>query len=113
VARGAERFHAWLARRRPDIVHVHTFVTGLGLAELKAARAVGARLFVTDHCGSLGWICQRGTMMRWGESLCDGICSPGKCAACALHKHGVPKPLALAVGAVPPSLGRVARALPG
>lgn len=113
VARGAERFHAWLARRRPDIVHVHTFVTGLGLAELKAARAVGARLFVTDHCGCLGWICQRGTMMRWGESLCDGICSPGKCAACALHQHGVPKPLALAVGAVPPSLGQVARALPG
>lgn len=113
VARGAERFHGWLARRRPDIVHVHTFVTGLGLAELKAARAVGARLFVTDHCGSLGWICQRGTMMRWGETLCDGICSPGKCAACALHHHGVPKPLALAVGALAPGLGRVARALPG
>ncbi|MBI1725716.1 MAG: glycosyltransferase [Candidatus Rokubacteria bacterium] len=113
VARGADRFHAWLARQRPDIVHAHTFVTGLGLAELKAARAVGARLFVTDHCGSLGWICQRGTMMRWGERLCDGICSPGKCAACALHHRGVPKPLALAVGAVPPNLGRVARALPG
>jgi glycosyltransferase involved in cell wall biosynthesis len=113
VARGAARLHAWLARQRPDVVHVHTFVTGLGLAELKAARAAGARVFVTDHCGSLGWTCQRGTMMRWGEQLCDGVCRAAKCAACALHDRGVPKPLAIAVASVPPGLGRAARALPG
>ena len=101
--RGAERFHRWLAEERPDVVHAHTFVTGLGLDELKAAKSVGARVVVTTHSASLGWICQRGTMMRWGERLCDGLCQPAKCAACALQARGISKPLAGALAAIPGS----------
>jgi glycosyltransferase involved in cell wall biosynthesis len=112
VARGAERFHDWLERRRPEVVHVHSLVTGLGLAEVAAAKARGARLYVTAHTPSLGWICQRGTMMRWGASLCDGLAVQGKCAACALHARGVPRPLARVVGAVPAAAGRLARGWP-
>src|SRR5262245_38567850 len=48
-ARGAERFHEWLSIRRPEVVHVHSFVTGLGLAEIRAARAAGARVIATTH----------------------------------------------------------------
>jgi glycosyltransferase involved in cell wall biosynthesis len=111
--RGAERFHRWLARLRPDVVHFHTFVTGLGLHEVEAAKAAGARIVVTSHSSSLGWICQRGTMMRWGERLCDGLTAPAKCAACTLQHGGLPKPLAWVFGAIPPALGRVARSVPG
>ena len=111
--RGAEHFHVWLRRHRPDVVHVHTFVTGLGITELAEARATGARVFVTSHSSGLGYICQRGTMMRWGERLCDGVCEPAKCAACALQHRGVPKPLAAAVARVPQPLSRVAGRLPG
>jgi len=99
AARGAERFHAWLARERPDVVHAHTFVTGLGLHEIRAARAAGARVIVTTHAASLGFICQRGTMMRMGRVLCDGLAQPGKCAACALEQRGVPAPIARAPSA--------------
>jgi glycosyltransferase involved in cell wall biosynthesis len=106
TARGAERFHRWLAEQRPDVVHAHTFVTGLGLHELQAARACGARVIATNHSGSVGWVCQRGTMLRWGKRLCDGVCRPAKCAACALQARGVPRPVADALGAVPPSVGR-------
>ena len=106
TVRGAERFHAWLAAAQPDIVHVHTFVTGLGLAELRAARAVGARVVVTPHSASLGYVCQRGTMMRWGERLCDGRSEPTKCAGCVLQSQGVPRPLARVLAAVPPAVGR-------
>ena len=113
VVRGAERFHAWLAARRPDVVHVHTFVTGLGLAELKAAKAAGARVIVTTHSAALGWICQRGTMMQWGERLCDGICEPAKCAACELQHRGLPKPVARAIGAIPPATSRAVGSLFG
>ena len=113
AVRGAERFHRWLAGQRPDVVHAHTFVTGLGLAELKAAKQAGARVIVTTHSAALGWICQRGTMMRWGERLCDGLCRPMKCAACALQARGLPKALAAALGAIPPTLGAPARSLPG
>jgi glycosyltransferase involved in cell wall biosynthesis len=111
--RGAERFHRWLARLRPDVVHFHTFVTGLGLHEVKAAKATGARIIATSHSSSLGWICQRGTMMRWGERLCDGLAAPAKCAACALQHRGLAKPLARVLGGIPPTLGRTVRSVPG
>jgi glycosyltransferase involved in cell wall biosynthesis len=110
---GAERFHAWLARQHPDVVHIHTFVTGLSLAEVRAAKVTGARVIVTTHSSSLGYVCQRGTMMRWGERLCDGICRPNKCAACELHHRGLSKPLAWVVGGIPPRVGRILGALPG
>jgi glycosyltransferase involved in cell wall biosynthesis len=112
-ARGAQHLHAWLASQRPDVVHFHSFVTGLGLAEVKAAKATRARIVVTTHSSRLGFICQRGTMMRWGERLCDGVSEPAKCAACELQHRGLPKLLAGPVGALPPALGRIARSLPG
>ncbi len=113
AVRGIERFHQWLADNHPDIVHAHTFVTGLGLPELRAAKEAGARVIVTTHSASLGWICQRGTMMRWGRRLCDGLCRPVKCASCVLEHRGLPRPLARVVGAIPPVFGRATRVLPG
>ena len=35
VVRGAGAFHEWLNAARPDIVHVHTFVTGLASTKSK------------------------------------------------------------------------------
>jgi glycosyltransferase involved in cell wall biosynthesis len=113
LARGAERFHAWLARERPDVVHVHSFVTGLGLDEIRAAKAAGARVIVTAHTPGLGWLCQRGSMMRYGVEPCDGVAEPRKCAACELQHRGVPKTAARALGAIPPQVARLARDLPG
>ena len=111
--RGAERFHRWLEAQRPDVVHAHTFVTGLGLHEVKAAKSAGARVVVTPHSSSLGWICQRGTMMQWGARPCDGVCRVAKCAACALEARSIPRSLATMLGAVPPTVAHGARRLPG
>src|SRR4051812_37999097 len=38
VVRGASELHRWMAEMRPDILHVHSFVTGVGLAEIREAR---------------------------------------------------------------------------
>jgi glycosyltransferase involved in cell wall biosynthesis len=111
--RGAERFHAWLRRVRPELVHVHTFVTGLGLHEVTAAAAAGARVVVTTHAGSLGYLCQRGTMMRCGRELCDGVAAPAKCASCVLEARGVPSVVARAAARVPPLVGSLFRSIPG
>lgn len=112
-ARGAERFHNWLAGLRPDVVHFHTFVTGLGPFEIRAARAAGARTVATTHSSSLGWICQRGTLMEWGAEPCDGLCRPARCAACELQHRGLPRPLARALGTLPPGLSRRLGEIPG
>ena len=113
VVRGGELFHQWLHRERPDVVHMHTFVTGLGLAELRVAKATGARVIATTHAASLGFTCQRGTMMRWGAALCDGVARPRKCAACQLQHRGVVRPLAMAASMIPSSLGSVGNRIPG
>jgi glycosyltransferase involved in cell wall biosynthesis len=111
--RGAEHFANWIRTQRPDVVHVHSFVTGLGLSELRVARATGARVVTTSHVSSLGWICQRGTMMRWGTRLCDGIAQPKKCAACSFQHRGVPRLLAPLLAVTPAAVGRLARTIPG
>ena len=111
--RGTDRFHEFLLATQPDVVHFHTLLTGLGLPELWAARAAGARTIVTTHSSSLGYVCQRGTMMRWGKSLCDGVCQPAKCAACELEHRGLPKALASLVGVAPKALAELASELPG
>lgn len=111
--RGTELFHACLANYRPDVVHLHTFVTGLGLDQVRAAKLLGARVVVTNHSARLGFICQRGTMMRWGRRLCDGLMEPWKCVACALHERGLPKLVAGFLAAIPPGPARVTERLPG
>jgi len=111
--RGAERLHAWLRRERPDLVHLHTFVTGVGPHEVRVARDAGARVVATTHSGSLGFLCQRGTLMRWGTAACDGHARPGLCAACALQAAGLPRPAADIVASVPPPVGRWLGRLPG
>jgi glycosyltransferase involved in cell wall biosynthesis len=113
VARGAERLHAWFREVRPDVVHFHTFVTGVGPHEIRAAKGVGARVIATTHSGSLGFLCQRGTMMRWGRSLCDGLAAPAKCAACELQHRGMPRPGADVLGILPPAAGQLLGRIPG
>lgn len=113
VARGAEHFHRWLAELRADVVHVHTFVTGLGLKEICAARQAGSRVVVTTHASSLGFLCQRGTLMWRGESLCDGVVETGRCAECALQHRGAPALAGAALAHVPAALSRAAGVLPG
>lgn len=113
VVRGAERFHEWLRQVRPDVVHMHTYVTGLGLLELRAAKASGARAIVTTHAASLGFTCLRGTMMRWGASLCDGAVDASKCVPCYLQHRGVPRPLGYLAALIPSSASTAGRSVPG
>ncbi len=112
-ARGAEHFHEWLERQRPDVVHFHTFSTGLGLPEIDVAKGTGARLVATSHLAGLGYVCQRGTLMRWGTRPCDAVCGVWKCAACELQHRGLPRLGARAVAAAAWPLGKTSRWVPG
>ena len=113
VVRGADRFHEWLRKIQPDVVHMHTYVTGMGLMELYAAKALGARVIVTTHAASLGFTCQRGTMMRWGKSLCDGHVSTVKCVPCYLQHRGVSRPFGYLAAAIPQPVSALGRRVNG
>jgi Glycosyltransferase len=109
--RGAERLYRWLAAEHPDILHVHSCTTGVGLPEIREARRLGIRVIVTCHLPGLAYMCRTGELMQWGRYQCDGIAIPDKCASCNLTRLGMPQPAAQLAGAIPlpisAGLGRI------
>jgi glycosyltransferase involved in cell wall biosynthesis len=113
-ARGAAHLDRWLERFQPDILHVHSLVTGLGLEELARAKARGSRLVYTNHLPSMGFVCARGTLMQWGTTPCDGVRRAARCGACLLQQRGVPRRLAqLGTALEPRWMSRAAESWPG
>jgi glycosyltransferase involved in cell wall biosynthesis len=111
--RGADRLHRWLRAVRPDIAHFHGLVTGLGIHEVEAAQSIGARTVLTNHLPSLGFLCRRGTWMRWGTRPCEGVAEPSTCAACVLQQRGLSPRLTSLVAGLPADTGTILGALPG
>jgi glycosyltransferase involved in cell wall biosynthesis len=89
---------------KPDVVHFHSSVTGHGVREMRAAKDTGALVIFTTHASSLGYICQRGTLRRWGSVVCDGLTEIVKCSACELQHRGMPRALALVLAEEPVSV---------
>lgn len=104
AVRGAERLSRWLAAERPDILHVHSFTTGVGLPEIREAHRLGIRVIVTCHLPGFGYMCRSGELMQWGRYPCDGIAIPDKCAACNLTRLGMPPLVARLAAAIPVTL---------
>jgi glycosyltransferase involved in cell wall biosynthesis len=106
MIRGGERLHKKMREFGADVVHFHNLVTGIGLTELRAARDVGAKVIVTSHASRLGFICQRGTLMQWGERPCDGLLEVRKCGACELQHRGLSRETATFISRTPVGLSR-------
>jgi glycosyltransferase involved in cell wall biosynthesis len=106
AVRGAERLYQFLDEERPDVLHLHSFTTGAGVAEIREATRRGIRVIATCHLPGLGYMCRSGELMQWGTEPCDGIVFPRKCAACNLTRLGLAKPLARIVAAAPLPLSR-------
>jgi glycosyltransferase involved in cell wall biosynthesis len=113
AVRGVERLHRWLADERPDVLHMHSFTTGVGLPEIRAAHRLGIRVIVTCHLPGFGYMCRTGELMQWGRVPCDGIVELAKCASCNLTRLGMSQPLARIAGAIPLGASVVSRRLPG
>ena len=108
---GGKQLNDWLVQERPDWVHFHSFSTGASIPQLECAKATGARALATNHLASLGFLCLRGTLMRWGERMCDGICETVKCSECVLQSRGMPKAAARLTARITASIGAIT--LPG
>lgn len=106
-----EGYHALVAKLRPDVIHVHAYTPALNGATAAQLRTTGKPLVITYH--TPGVSCQRGTLMRFGNTVCDGAILVDRCSACLLQKAGLPRPLANALGEVPARLGRAVAAAGG
>ena len=98
---GSEMLLQWVARERPDVVHFHTLTTGLGVREVAAVKDLGIATVFTAHSASLGYICQRGTLLEFGMHACSGVRTTRECTACMLQMHGAPRPLAATLARLP------------
>jgi glycosyltransferase involved in cell wall biosynthesis len=106
--RGLRGIGAWLARERPDLVHlVNPAQIGVGTA--LESRRLGIPVVVTAV--DFWWICPRATLLHRGESICDG--SPGwrECLRCVAADH--PRTPLRRLGGLPDALAPLALALFG
>lgn len=103
-AAAAEQFGEIVDRVQPDVVHLHALSPAISLRTLRKARQRGIPVILTVHIP--GVFCSRGTLLLYGEEICDGRLEPGRCSRCVLHSRGLPKPLAQIAGSAPASLGK-------
>ena len=88
----ADGFAGILDEEAPDVVHFHAFTPAVSVLCLREAQRRGVRTLCTYHTPTQS--CLRGTLLRWGDEVCDGVMDRGRCAACYLHSLGVPPPAA-------------------
>lgn len=103
--RAAEEFAAVLDEELPDIVHLHAFGRDVSLRLMRAGHARNIPVIFTYHTPTVS--CQRGTLLRWGNQVCDGALDLTRCTACTLHSLGMPRPIAKAVARTPVRVGAV------
>ena len=100
----AEAFARILDEERPDIVHLHAFTRGVSLRLVREAKRREIPVVFSYHTPTVS--CQRGTLLRWGSEICDGVLNVRSCARCTLHGHGLPKAASVVAGSLPPGMGR-------
>lgn len=106
-ATAAANFERILDEERPALVHLHAHTRGVSLRTLQAARRRRIPVVYTYHTPTA--TCQRGTLLKWGSEVCDGLMNDSLCAACALEGKGVNRIVARCLAALPVAVS----ALPG
>jgi glycosyltransferase involved in cell wall biosynthesis len=101
----ASRFAKILDREKPDVVHMHAFTRSISVLLAREAKRRGINLVFTYHTPTVS--CQRGTMLRYGREVCDGILDRRTCTRCTLEGLGVNGTGGRMLSAVPRSLGHV------
>lgn len=95
----AAHFEKILRRSAPDVLHVHGYGRAVTKRMLRTARQLGVRIIFTYHTPTA--TCVRGTLMRWGDTVCDGALIVKRCTACMLNAGGVPRTLAQLASGLP------------
>ncbi len=101
---GAAEFAKILDEEQPDLIHLHAFTRGVSLRLVRLAKSRGIPVTFTYHTPTVS--CQRGTLLQWGNQVCDGQIQVSKCTACTLQKLGINKNISQIITHLPPILGK-------
>jgi len=100
----AGRFGEILDQEQPDVVHMHAFTRGVSLLTAREVKQRGIKLVFTYHTPTVS--CQRGTLLRYGHEVCDGVLDRTTCTRCTLQSLGVNGFGGKVLSAVPQGIGR-------
>ena len=99
----AEEFARILDREKPDLVNLHAFTRAVSLRLVRACKSRRIPIVFTYHTPTVS--CQRGIMMLWGRTPCDGRLDVRRCTGCTLQGLGLPQTIAKAASCLPASFG--------
>lgn len=103
-------FGRLLDQEAPDVVHQHALSPACSVQLMREAKRRGLAVVFTHHTPAVS--CQRGTLMEWGRSACDGRLDVGRCTACSLHALGGSEAFSRVLAQVPVSAGAAIGHLP-
>jgi glycosyltransferase involved in cell wall biosynthesis len=103
-ATAAQQFGNILDEERPDVVHLHALTRGVSLRLVREAKQRGSKVVFTYHTPTAS--CPRGTLMRRGQHVCDGVLELQKCASCTLNGFGLGRAGCALLSHVPIAVGR-------
>lgn len=90
---------------KPDIIHLHALTSAASVHLVRAARDRKIPVVFTYHTPTV--TCARGTLLQWGNEVCDGEMIPRLCAQCNLNQHGLAKPVSQFFGSIPIRIGKM------
>jgi glycosyltransferase involved in cell wall biosynthesis len=100
----AGEFAKILDEERPDLLHLHAFTSAVSLQLIRQAKRRSIPVVFTYHTPTV--TCARGTLLLWGNNICDGKLDVRRCAACNLNSHGMYRPIAEWIARLPPVVVR-------
>lgn len=103
----ALQFVKILQRTSPDLVHLHALSPAVSLRVVREIKKIGLPIIFTYHIP--GITCPRGTLLRYGTNVCDGVWGLHKCSRCVLQSHGLPKSFSQVAGSLPSGVGKALR----
>jgi glycosyltransferase involved in cell wall biosynthesis len=99
----AAAFGRLLDAENPDVVHQHALTAACSTRLVLEARRRGIPVVFTYHTPAVS--CQRGTLLQFGQSPCDGVLDVVTCSACVLDGLGVAATFYRVLSQTPSSLG--------
>lgn len=96
-------FALLLEAEKPDVVHLHALTRAVSVSLVEIAHKKGIPVIFTYHTPTVS--CIRGTLLRWGSKICDGILDVKLCTHCQLQNLGISKPIGAMLKHLPPTFG--------